>query len=590
MKKRFSVLLTFVGLLGVVSWTTLQAQVRFETKLSKTRLGVNERLRVTFEMNEDGDNFAPPSFEGFSVVGGPNQSVSNRWVNGVRSYSKSYSYFLTPQKQGVLTIGAASIEISGEVYTTSPQKVTVTKAVNNPNSPQALANAIADQNLHLVAELSKSDPYLNEAVTIVYKLYFSSAISVSNVNETEQPKYADFWSHMLPIPKLVIKEGTYKGERYNYVTWRKTVLYPQKTGKLVIEPLTLNVSVDVPTNRRDFFGRIVYQKTPKSITAGKRILRVRPLPEIGKPSDFTGAVGDFDFSVQFNKTALKSTESLQATVKVSGRGNLGLFNLPQLEAPSALEVYAPEHDENIKTNLLGMQGSVSDVYTIVPQYQGKYPLPALTFSYFDPVRESYVRHEAPATVVDVYEGPQPQAARPKATPRAFVNPADNYFDFIKLKTAFTPMNRAPFYGSSFFWTAVSLPGLLFLGLVLLRNRQANRPQDLRRERQRRANRLAKKYLGSAKNAMHENNLFYEALDRALHNYLKAKLAVETADIDKEKMAEMLTDKGAEATTINALIALLRKCEQARYAPVAQSQPKDDYNAALKTITLLDKEL
>jgi len=237
-----------------------------------------------------------------------------------------------------------------------------------------------------------------------------------------------------------------------------------------------------------------------------------------------------------------------------------------------------------------MQGSVSDVYTIVPQFQGKYPLPALTFSYFDPVRESYVRHEAPATVVDVYEGPQPQAAQPKAIPRAFVNPADNYFDFIKLKTVFTPMNRAPFYGSSLFWMAVSLPGLLFLALLFLRNRQANRPQDARRERQRRANRLAKKYLGSAKKAMHENSLFYEALDRALHNYLKAKLAVETADIDKEKMAEMLTDKGAEATSINALIALLRKCEQARYAPVAQSQPQDDYNAALKTITLLDKEL
>ena len=64
------------------------AQVSFQAKVSKNRLGLNERLRVTFEMNQNGDNFNPPSFNGFTVVGGPNQSVSNSWVNGVRSFSK----------------------------------------------------------------------------------------------------------------------------------------------------------------------------------------------------------------------------------------------------------------------------------------------------------------------------------------------------------------------------------------------------------------------------------------------------------------------------------------------------------------------
>ena len=282
------------------------AQVSFQAKVSKNRLGLNERLRVTFEMNQNGDNFNPPSFNGFTVVGGPNQSVSNSWVNGVRSFSKSYTYFLTPTRKGKITIAQATIEIDGEVYKTTPIQVEVTQAVNNPNSPQARANAIADENLHLVAEISKRDPYLNEAITVIYKLYFSSEISVSNVNEVEMPKYSDFWSHLIPIPKLEIKRGQYKGQPYNYVTWRKTVLYPQKTGKLVIDPLTLNVSVDVPTNRRDFFGNRVYQKTPKIITAGKRTLEVRPLPQAGRPADFDGAVGDFDLNVKFNKTALKS--------------------------------------------------------------------------------------------------------------------------------------------------------------------------------------------------------------------------------------------------------------------------------------------
>lgn len=568
----------------------VQAQVSFQTKLSKTRLGINERLRVSFEMNENGDNFTPPNFEGFSIVGGPNQSVSNRWVNGVRSFSKSYSYFLTPNKQGKLSIGSASIEIDGKVYTTTPQEVVVTQAVNNPNSPQARANSIADQNLHLVTELSKSDPYLNEAITIVYKLYFSSAISVSNVNETEQPQYADFWSHMLPIPKLVIKEGTYNGERYNYVTWRKTVLYPQKTGKLIIEPLTLNVSVDVPTNRRDFFGNRVYQKTPKTITAGKKVIRVRPLPAAGKPDDFTGAVGDFDFAVELTKNALKSSESLQATVKVSGRGNLGLFDLPPLEAPSALEIYEPEHSESIKTNLLGMQGSVQDTYTIVPQFQGKYPLPAVTFSYFDPIKEAYIRHEAPSSVIDVYEGPKEQRISPNIPTPKEKNLTDTYFDFIKLKTNFEPVNTPTFYGSKRFWLLMILPFILFILVVIFRTLVQNRKQDLGAERQKRANRLARKYLGSAKKTWGDKKAFYEALDRALHNYLKAKLAVETADIDKESIARLLQEKGAQTQSIDLLITLLQKCEAARYAPLSENHSKADFDQALKTITLLDKEL
>ena len=338
MKKYLQILFFFTLLASF----QLKAQVRFETKLSKTRLGLNERLRVSFEMNENGDNFIPPTFEGFTVVGGPNQSVSNSYVNGKRSFSKSYTYFLTPEQKGELTIGQASIEIQGEVYKTSPRKVIVTEAVKRPNSAQAQADAFADENLHLVAEVSNANPYLNEAFTVVYKLYYTSDLGISNVNEAETPKYSDFLTHVIPIKKLEIKRGTYKGKNYNYVVWRKAVLYPQKSGKVSLDPLTLNISVDVPTNRRTFFGDRVYNKIPKKITAGRRTINVKALPENGKPENFSGAVGTFDLNVSLNKEELKSSESFQVSVKVSGRGNLKLFSLPTLEVPSALERYEPE--------------------------------------------------------------------------------------------------------------------------------------------------------------------------------------------------------------------------------------------------------
>ena len=569
----------------------MTAQVRFETKLSKNRLGLNERLRVSFEMNQNGDNFIPPTFDGFSVIGGPNQSVSNSWVNGVRSFSKTYTYFVTPSRKGKLTIGQASIEIEGEVYKTSPKQVEVTEAVNNPNSPQARATAIADDNLHLVAEISKSKPYLNEAVTVIYKLYFSSEISVSNVNELEMPKYSDFWSHLIPIPKLEIKRGEYKGEVYNYVTWRKAVLYPQKAGKLTLEPLTLNVSVDVPTNRRDFFGNRVYQKTPKVITAGRRSINVRPLPEAGKPANFEGAVGAFDLTVKFNKTALKSSESFQATVKVSGRGNLKLFSLPKLSAPSSLEVYEPEHKESIKTNLLGMQGSIEDTYTIVPEYQGNYPIPPLTFSYFDPVKESYVSLNSKEALIDVFEGPVAANPSQQGNPikqAPLIN--ENYFDFIKLETSLIPFEREVLYRSTRFWLLLFSPYLLYFLVSFLKRRNESKVINPVTARQKHANRLAKKYLSSAKKALGEKERFYDALERALHNYLKAKLSIETSEFSKERIVSLLKEKNSQTISISAFVSILEKCEAARYAPSSNVTMQEDFDLAVETIAVLDREI
>ena len=167
--------------------------VTFEMKLSKSKLGLNERLRVDFVMNRDGDNFNPPDFSGFKVIMGPSQSISSSWINGVRSYSKSYSYTLSPTSKGKFTIKQATIVIGGETYKSLASEVEVTAAVDKP-SDQMTADDVADENLHLVAEISKTDPFLNEAITVIYKLYVSPNISVSNYQPLDNPTYNNFWS------------------------------------------------------------------------------------------------------------------------------------------------------------------------------------------------------------------------------------------------------------------------------------------------------------------------------------------------------------------------------------------------------------
>ncbi|WP_299098433.1 BatD family protein [uncultured Winogradskyella sp.] len=577
----------------ILAASVASAQVKFEAKVSKKKLGVNERLRIDFEMNQDGDNFDPPSFADFDVVGGPNTSVSNYSRNGQRSYNKTYSYFLAPKKRGKFTIKQAKIEIDGETYKTFPITIEVTKAVSKPNGNTAASDA-ASENIHLVAEVSNSNPYLNEAITVVYKLYVSPDIGVSsNWREKEIPRFNDFWNQNIEIKGLNVLTGEYKGKEYRYVVLRKTVLYPQKSGRLKIEPLVMDITAEVPSNKRDIFGRALMTKVPKEVTAGSRIINVKPLPEEGKPSDFKGAVGDFSFKVTTSKTELNASESLQAKIEVKGKGNLKLFELPKLTVPSSLEVYEPEHKESVRTNLGGMQGGISDTYTIVPQYKGKYPVPSISFSYFDPEKESYNRITSDEIIIDVISGPTATSGTAEnvtANTKQTVNANANTFSFIKTSSNWVDQKSEPFFQSSAFWTLTLLPFLAIPLAIVIRRKRDERNADVQGNRIRKADRLAKKYLSEAKKTMGQKESFYLALEKALHNYLKSKLNIETSDFNKEKIEGLLTERKVESSVVSDFISILENCELARYTPIEQVTMQNDYDKAAKTISLIDKQL
>ncbi|WP_372917273.1 BatD family protein [Salegentibacter sp.] len=567
----------------------VQAQVKFEAKVSKNKLGVNERLRVDFEMNKDGDNFRPPSFEGFTVVGGPNQSVSQSFVNGKRSYSKTYSFFLQPNSRGNKTIDQAEIIIDETTYKTSPIDIEVTAAVDEPTDGDN-AEIVAADNLHLVAEVSKGDPYLNEAITVVYKLYVSPSISVSDWREVDNPNFTDFWSQNIDIRELRVENGEYRGEPYRFVELRKSILYPQKTGEVEIEPLTLSISVDVPGERRDLFGRRLYKTVNKTVSSGTRTLNVKPLPEEGKPIDFTGAVGKFSFDVKTNKTELDASESLQATVEVKGNGNLNLFELPSLEVPSSLEVYDPERSENVNVSLRGKEGTISDNYTIIPTQKGKYPLNSISFSYFDPQTESYQRLTSEEIMIDVKRGPSSPAVAGSQRSGGGTSLPSDQFRYIKLNPQLKAIGEASFFNTPVFWGSLVLPILAVPLFILFGRKRQAMAGDEKGLRIKKADRLARKYLSEAKKKLGDQKEFYEALERAMHNYLKAKLHIQTSEMSKEKISEILHEKGINDEDITAFTDILKSCEFARYTPASQVSMEQDYAKAVKVISTLDKQL
>jgi len=362
--------------------------IKFEAVLSKAKLGQNERLRVSFEMNKDGDFFEAPSFDNFEVLMGPSQSISSSFINGKRSFSKSYTYVLRPKKQGQLIIDSASITIDNTVYTTDPKTVLVTEPIDNPNAPKT-AQDIADESLYLVATLSNDKPYLNQGVLVTYTLYFSPRVYINNFIPVENPTYKNFWSQDLPIKEYETRRTTFRNESFNAVDLKTVVLYPQKSGSLALDPFALELYVQIPTGRRDFFGDPIMRSATKTVKAGDLSINVRELPEEGKPLNFSGAVGDFELSVDASRTSLEANESTQIKVKITGKGNLKLLSIPELSLPSALEKYDPEYTDDVRVNREGMNGTVTNSYTVVPRYAGSYPVDPLEFTYFDPSLKSY---------------------------------------------------------------------------------------------------------------------------------------------------------------------------------------------------------
>ena len=565
------------------------SQVKFEAEVSKAKLGLNENLRVDFKMNKDGDNFSPPSFNGFRVVGGPNQSVSNSWINGVRTFSKTYSYFLTPEKKGNYTIGQASIEIDGDIYKTLPVKVQVTEAVESSLSPGS-PSSVVDDDIELSIEISKSNPYLNEPISVEFKLLFNPKINVTNLGEIDNPEFKNFWSQNIKIPRLEIKSTSYKGQRYNYVTWKKALLFPQKAGNLEILPLTLDVTIDVPTNRRDFFGNTIYTQTSKKVASRKRVIKVKNFPENGKPESFNGAVGNFDISLNSSKSQLKATESFQLEFKVNGNGNLKLFSLPEIIVPSSLEKYTPEFKEKINTSLSGMNGEISNVYTIVPQYQGKYPIPPVEFSFFNPKTEQYVTLYSNESIVDVLDGPtRLSEANVQAT-----NPVSNsitssdQFNFIKLSSNFIQIDRKNIIDSKKILFTLFLIPIIILVLAIIYFNLRNKKVSENTLKSRDADLLARQYLNNAKIDMNNKDSFYASLESALFNFIKSKYLIEREDFSKDRLKSILEKDKISDNIIEDLIDIINSCELARYTPTTPEGMDQDYEKAVKVISNFDK--
>lgn len=573
--------------------TMLAQNAKLTTKVSKNKLGVNQRLRIEFAINKQGaDNFTPPNFKNFTIVAGPSSSINQSWINGKASYSHAYIYILKPKKTGTFTLPTASIELKGKKIYSNVVQVTVVKASEVPKDPND-PSFIASQNVLLTTEISKASPYVGEGIYVVYKLLFSTKVGLSNWQMNEIPQYNGFWNQDIKVNSVDVKNITYKGQKYRSIILKKALLIPQKSGKLTIDPINMDIIVNVPTGRGDFFGNAITKRVNYSTTSSKRIVHVKSLPIQGKPEGFTGAVGSFNFVVSTSKDILRANETTQIKVAVNGQGNMKLFELPKITTPNELEVYTPEHKEKVYTNAKGLTGKISDSYTVVPQYKGKYKIPEVSFSYFNPKEEKYETITSDAIIIDVIEGKtleNKSSENKNNTAKQTVVANANDFRYIAHNTSFKPIKKNDFFKSNLFYTLLFLPFLAIPIGIFLGKKKQQRDGDIVGNKLRKADRLAKKYLSEAKKQLGKKEAFYVALEKALHNFLKAKLHIETSDISKEKITNILQERNVDETTIKEFINVLNDCDFARYTPTTSSMMQEEYDKARTVITKIDKQI
>jgi hypothetical protein len=255
-------------------------------------------------------------------------------------------------------------------------------------------------------------------------------------------------------------------------------------------------------------------------------------------------------------------------------------------------MYDPVHNEKVNTTLAGMSGNISDKYTIIPQFKGNYPIKPMQFSYFDIGSGTYKTISSPEIMINVLDGPSANnqvATTTSGTAKNIISSTEQ-FKYIKLKGNLVSMKTEDFLGSNLFYSLLILPFLILPLIVLLKKKKEAIDGDVFGNRIKMNNKLAKKYLSEAKKQINNKEPFYVALEKAMHNFLKAKLHIETSDMSKSNIQQLLASRNANAQTIIDFVNLTENCELARYALTSSSTIQQDFDKAVLIISDLEKQI
>jgi len=611
--RKFLYIITFIGIaLGAYA-----DEVVFKASAPKQVI-VGRPFQVSYTVNQRSRDLRAPEFTDFDVLSGPYSSTSSStsFVNGKRtsSFEQTYTYMLMATKEGTFTIGPATVKVDGEQVQSNGVRIQVLPADEQPqqqqsavsnqqsaNSQQQRANSqSASENLFVRTIASKTRVHEQEALMITYKLYFANVDVAQLTNNTKLPEFTGFLKQDLDQGEIQTELEHYNGRNYQTAVLYRTILYPQHSGDIKIDPANFEAVLRVQVQQRarsifdDFFGS--YTNVTKMLTAPGVTIHVSPLPA-GKPAGFSGGVGHFTLTPSISQTEVQANEAVTIKLDISGSGNMKLLKTPAIDWPEGFEPYDPKVTNNFKTTTSGVSGTKSIEYLAIPRSAGEYTIPAVNFSYFDIDSKTYKTLSTPEYTIRVKRGanePTANSQEPIAisyTQKEDIKQLGSDIRYIDTKRVEGRKSKVESIHYNLIWLWYVVPLIIAIVLLVVLRKQIKEASDLTRMKYKRANKVAQKRLKAAAAALKANdkNAFYAAIESAAWTYLSDRLSIPTADLNKENIASILRQKGVSDALIAEVMNVLSTAEFARYAPSTDHEMDDLYTATTNLINNLENE-
>ena len=572
-------------------------------------------FQLSYSVNQRAKDLRAPEFADFDYVAGPytSQSSSTSFVNGKRTstFQMTYTYTLLASKEGTFTIPPATIKVDGEQYTSNGVRITVLPAdepanthSNNQSRPattssqQRESQDVSSENIFMRTLVSKTKVHEQEAILLTYKLYFAGVDVAQLTNNTRLPEFKGFLKQELEMSEIQTELEHYNGRNYQTAVLYRTLLFPQRSGDVVIDPAQFEALLRVQNRAQvrsifdDFFNS--YTTVTKALQSPGVTINVAALPA-GKPAGFSGGVGQFTISSSISSTELQANEAVTLTVSIQGAGNMKLLKTPAVDWPEGFEVYDPKVTNNFKVTTSGVSGTKTIEYLAIPRAGGVYTIPAIQFAYYDTQADAYRSLATPEYTLNIARSTSEESGA--AVVNTYVQKENiqqlgtdiRYIYTGELKAA---SNRNTIsFGTLLFWLCYVVPLSLAALMFIVFRKRIKENADVTRMRYKKANKVAQRRLKVAEQLLHQNKkeAFFEEIERAAWTYLSDRLSIPTAQLNKENIAQILTDKAVADTTIKQMLHVLSTAEFARYAPTSDSAMHELYEDTIKIINQLESE-
>ena len=616
MRYKFLVVLAFVS----VALCAFADGVVFRAQ-APSQVIVGRPFQLTYSVNQRSRDLRAPEFTDFDYLAGPYTSTSSStsFVNGHRtsSFEQTYTYTLMARSAGTFTIGPATVKVDGENVQSNGVRITVLPEDEQPqqssqpsavssqtSQTQASSSQASSENIFVRTIASKTRVHEQEALMITYKLYFANVDVAQLTNNTKLPEFTGFLKQDLEQGEIQTQLEHYNGRNYQTAVLYRTILYPQHSGDISIDPAKFEAVLRVQTQQRvrsifdDFFGS--YTNVTKMLTAPGVTIHVAALPS-GKPTGFSGGVGKFSLTPSISQTELQTNDAVTIKLDITGAGNMKLLKTPAIDWPEGFEPYDPKVTNNFNTTTAGVSGTKSIEYLAIPRSAGDYTIPPVTFSYFDIEDKAYRTLFTPEYTIHVKRSNSDSGLTGEAGTSS--NSGAVYYaqkeDIKQLGTDIRYIDTKPSAFSrqrsavsiQHVWLFYVVPLIIALILLVVLRKQIKENADITRVRYKHANKVAQKRLKAAAAALKSNdkNAFYAAIEQAAWTYLSDRLSIPTAELNKDNIAALLRQKGVNDTLINDVKDVLSTAEFARYAPSTDHAMDDLYKATTNLINNLENE-